>query len=137
MGSVYNTRIYIDYCFSKIKTFIIQNLDYKKYKRYEKPFLPWNITLIAPELYIFHFYSPLQLQQPSCVFRIISATLNILLRVAFVKSIILSFLAHFVKNKKHTNLNTYLILYRNQKQNENKRVQRSLYKPKLLHFFDF
>jgi hypothetical protein len=63
--------------------------------------------------------------------------LNILLRVAFVKSIILSFLAHFVKNKKHTNLNTCLDLYSNQKQNENKRVQRSLYKPKLLHFFDF
>ena len=93
------------------------------------PFLPY--------LYILHFYSPLQLQQPNCVFRIYSATLNILLRVAFVKSIILSFLAHFVKNKKHTNLNTYLVLYRNQKQNENKRVQHSLYKPKLLHFFDF
>ena len=77
------------------------------------------------------------MQQPNCVFRIYSATLNILLRVAFVKSIILSFLAHFVKNKKHTNLNTYLVLYRNKKQNQNKRVQRSLYKPKLLHFFDF
>ena len=43
MASVHNMRIYIDYCFSKIKTMIIQNRDYKKYKRYEKPFLPWNL----------------------------------------------------------------------------------------------
>jgi hypothetical protein len=53
---------------------------------------------------------------------------------AFVKGIILSFLAHFVKNKKHTIFNRYLDLYWVQKYNENNTVERILYKPKLLHF---
>ena len=54
--------------------------------------------------------------------------------LAFVKGIILSFLAHFVKNKKHTIFNRYLDLYWVQKYNENNTVEIILYKPKLLHF---
>ena len=54
--------------------------------------------------------------------------------VAFAKDPISWFISHFLKNKKHTNLNRCLHLYANQKLNKKKSERRSLYKPKLSHF---
>ena len=65
-------------------------------------------------------YSQFKIRQNSCL----------------CKSHFFMFYEHFSKNKKHTNFYRCLNLYRQQKLNEKKPERRSLYKPKLSHFYN-